>query len=234
MVASEKLHYLFKRGVDKIDSQRNRNFYIPEIDLYLNEAYILLIKAIAKPRLFRGLGFEINSRTTSDIHTMVATDFSLAVANNVVLLPQDYLYDVKHKALISKGKCKKQLTRKVVVYQHADDYENNPFFRSDFDWRELAVLMNDKGFEMMVDDFTVDEYLLSYIKSHPYMHYAEGYEGGSYIDLDGNTLTGKQDCLLPEPAAYDLVDIAVFIAMGDINSPEIQTKVNKLSFNQIL
>lgn len=234
MVVIEKLHYLFKRGVDKIDSQRNRNFYIPEIDLYFNEAYILLIKTIAKPRFFRGLGFEINSRTTSDIHTMVATDFSLAVADNIVELPLDYLYDIKHQALISKGNCKEVKTRKVAVYQHADDYNNNPFFRSDFDWRELAVVMNDKGIELMVDDFTVDEYLLSYIKKHSYMHYAEGYEGGSYIDLDGNTLTGKQDCLLPEPACYDLVDIAVYLALGDINSPELQTKINKLSFNQIL
>lgn len=234
MVSIEKLHYLFKRGVDKIDSQRNRNFYIPEIDLYFNEAYILLIKVIAKPRFFRGLGFEINSRSTADIQTMVATDFSLAVANNVVSLPPDYLYDVKHQAIISKGKCKNQKTKKVVAYQHADDYVNNPFFRSDFDWRELAVLMNDKGIEIMVEDFEVDEYLLSYIKKHPYMHFAEGYEGGSYIDLDGKTLTGKQDCLLPEPAAYDLVDIATFLALGDINSPELQTKINKLSFNQIL
>lgn len=234
MVAIEKLHYLFKRGVNKIDSQRNRNFLIPEIDLYLNEAYLILIKTIAKPRQFRGLGFEINSRTTNDIYTMVVTDLSLAVTNNIVEIPEDYLYDVKHKAIISKGRCQKQPTRKVVVFQHEDDYENNPFFRSDFDWREVAVLMNEDGFEIFTTDFIVDEYLLSYIKTHPYMNFAEGYEGGSYIDLDGNTLTGKQDCLLPEPSALDLVDIAVFLATGDINSPELQTKINKLSFNQIL
>lgn len=231
---SPKLHYLFLRGVDKIDSQRTRKFYVPEIDLYLNEAYMFLIKLIAKPRLFKGLGFEINSRTTDDIRTVVKTSFEIPLVDGVVPFPEDYLYGVKHQALISSSSCKQVLTKKVGVYQHADDYVNNHFFKSNFEWRELAVVINSKGIEPIVEDFKVDKYLLSYIQKHPFMHYAEGYENGEYINLEGETLTGQQGCLLPEPACYDLIDIAVYIALGDINSPEIQNKLNKLSLNQII
>ncbi len=231
----EGLHYDFKRKLNKVDSQRNRNFLIPEIDLYLNEGLLLLVKLIARPRQFRGLGFEINSRTTNDIRTIVVTAKELSLEpGNIVKLPTDYAYDIKHQALISRSNCGPFKTRKVDVFQHEDDYENNPFFKSNFEWRELVVVMNKKGIECIVEDFTVNKYILSYIQKHPYMHYAEGYGSGTYKTPAGEFLTGKQDCLLPEEAHIDVVNLAVYLASGDINSPDLQIKLNNLSLNQII
>jgi hypothetical protein len=38
------------RKFNKVDSQKNRNILVPEIDLYLNEAEEIFVKLIAEPR----------------------------------------------------------------------------------------------------------------------------------------------------------------------------------------
>jgi hypothetical protein len=46
----KEMHYDFKRKFNKVDSQKNRNILVPEIDLYLNEAEEIFVKLIAEPR----------------------------------------------------------------------------------------------------------------------------------------------------------------------------------------
>ena len=62
MTISE-MHYDFKKKLNKVDSEQNRNLLVPEIDWALNEAQELFIKMIVEPRQRSFIGFEKSQRT---------------------------------------------------------------------------------------------------------------------------------------------------------------------------
>ena len=89
----EEMHYDIKMKVNKVDSQSYRNFLIPQLDWILNEAQELFIKMIAMPRNINSLsGFELNQRTIDDIKSIVVPDYIVTPVNNVVTLPQNYMF----------------------------------------------------------------------------------------------------------------------------------------------
>jgi hypothetical protein len=55
----------------------------------------------------------------------------------------------------------------------------------------------------------------------------------SYTLPDGTVLVGSQDCELPEHTHREIVDIAVLITTGDLQSGDYQLKQAKLNLNQI-
>ena len=57
-----EMHYDFKKKLNKVDSEQNRNLLVPEIDWALNEAQELFIKWISEPRQRSYLGFEKSQR----------------------------------------------------------------------------------------------------------------------------------------------------------------------------
>ena len=73
MTISE-MHYDFKKKLNKVDSEQNRNLLVPEIDWALNEAQELFIKMVAEPRQRSFLGFEKSQRTIDDIRTIVESE----------------------------------------------------------------------------------------------------------------------------------------------------------------
>ena len=52
----QDMHYDFKKKLDKIDSQQNKNLLIPEIDWVLNEAQEMFVKIVAFPKKYEYLG----------------------------------------------------------------------------------------------------------------------------------------------------------------------------------
>lgn len=227
------MHYDFKRKFNKIDSQANRNLLIPEIDWILNEAQDIFIKLVAQPRYQNYLGFETSSRTIEDIRPLVVPGYSCNLTTRrLAELPSDYLYHVKLHAHITKGNCN-NVKANIYVRQHDDDFENSAFSKSSFEWREVNAVFNKDGLQLFPEDFEINSVILDYIKKPKYMHNAENFGSGSYKLPSGVVLTGYQDCELPSQVHSEIVDIAVLLAAGDINSPEYATKLNKLRMNQL-
>jgi hypothetical protein len=228
-----EMHYDFKKKFNKIDSQKNRNLLVPEIDWSLNEALDLFIKLAGSPRLKNGLGFEVNQIAREDLKNLVKTESLVPIAN-IVTLPTDYRYWIRGKAIISKGNCLNQ-TARIIVQEHDDLFEESHFYNSSFEWREVHALFNDQGILLTTDNtFNVNSVSLSYLKVHPLMHNAQDYQGGSYLHPSGVTLTGSQDCILSEHTHRTIVDIAVKLAAGEIQASDFNLKAEKLSFNQIV
>lgn len=230
----EDMQYDFKQKLNKIDSQKYRNLRIQEIDWKLNEAYELFIKCIAEPRYRNGLGVEINTRTISDLrpvvieNTMIATT-SFDNTSYQVVLPDDYWFMLSNKAIATKGSCVDQ-GLKTNERQHNDDFELSPFDNSSFEWRETNYLHFNGGLRFFTDGtFNISKVYIDYIKHPPYMHNAQGLEGGSYKLPSGQILTGKQDCLLD--AGREIVDIAVLITTGDLQMADYQVKMAKTKLN---
>lgn len=144
------MHYDFKKKLNKIDSQQNRNLLIPEIDWSLNEALEIFIKSIAEPRTKTYFGFELNQRSIDDIRTLVVNNQCLTVINNIVTLPDNYLHFVKGEVIMSKNNCK-NVKGKFRLKQHDDDFESSPFDNSNFEWRTVNGYFFKNGIVMMME-----------------------------------------------------------------------------------
>lgn len=226
------MHYDFKRKFNKIDSQSNRNLLIPEIDWILNEAQNIFIKLVAEPRFQNHLGFETSSRTIEDIRPLVEPDYECNINGRIAELPEDYFYYVKAHAKISKGDCN-NVRASLNIRQHDDEFETSSFSESSFEWREVNAVFNKNGIKLFPTDFEINSVILDYIRKPKYMHNAENFGTGSYKLPSGVTLSGYQDCELPDHVLPEIVDIAVLIAAGDINLPDYAIKLNKLKINQL-
>lgn len=230
-----EMHYDFKKKFNKIDSQVNRNLLVPEIDWTLNEAEGIFVNLIAEPRLKNLLGFEKFQRTIDDIRSVVISDFPATVTNNIVALPSNYQYYVRGYATLTKGACP-QTKGRLYIKQHDDKFEESPFDRSSYEWREINGLFIDTGIKLFTDGtFTVNGVNLSYIRKRAYMHNAQDFPGGTYNSLaTGSPLTGSVNCELPEHTHREIVDIAVLLASGEVQTSDFQVKLSKLKLNQIV
>ena len=74
---------------------------------------------------------------------------------------------------------------------------------------------------------------IDYLKKPSYIHNAGEFSTGQYTLPSGQTLSGFQNCELPEHTHREIVDIAVLITSGELQLPDYQIKYNKLNLNQI-
>lgn len=237
------MHYDFKQKLNKIDSQKNRDLLVPEIDWKLNEAQEVFVKLIAQPRLQRELGLEYNQRSIDDIRTIVV-DQKLAdgvvpvmydSTSYIATLPQDYWFYAKSVIYCTKGSCENVRMKRVTQVQHDDEHEESFFNTSSFEWREVNVRFNKEGLRVFTDGtFIPNKVVFEYLKKPRLIYNAEDWTGGTYNTLDGITLTGRQDCELPEGVHREIVDIAVKITAGDLSLPDYMLKKDKLVSNEIV
>lgn len=228
------MHYDFKKKFNKVDSQKNKNFLVPEIDWLLNEAAEIFVKRVASPKTEDGLGFETTQRIIDDIRTIVVPGTWTPVVNNVITLPADYAYFVRCRVKISKGSCIGE-EAPLYVREHRDLFEESTFYNGSFEWREVNGLFQSVGIQSFTDGtFTIDEAKLTYIRKMAYMHNAQDFGSGSYNHPSGVTLSGSVNCELPEQTHREIVDIAVMLAASEVQTSDLQAKASKLSFNQIV
>lgn len=226
------MHYDFKKKLNKIDSQQNRNLLVPEIDWTLNEAQELYVKIVAFPKRYEFLGFEIGQRTIDDIKTLVEPSYCIDVVNNVAPLPDNYWFYINGEVHMEKGDCK-NVVGNLFVRQHNDSFEDSPFDSSSFEWRTVNGVFDKTGIRLFNKDFLVTKLCINYLRKMKYIHNAEEFRGGQYKLPSGEILSGSQNCELPEHTHREIVDIAVLLATGEMQIPDYQIKQNKLNFNQI-
>lgn len=228
----QDMHYDFKKKLDKIDSQQNKNLLIPEIDWVLNEAQEMFVKIVAFPKKYEYLGFEIGQRTIDDIKTLVEPKYCITVVDNIATLPQDYWFYINGEVLMSKGNCI-DVKGNLFIRQHNDNFEDSPFDNSSFDWRTVNGVFDKNGIKLFSNDFTITKLCIDYLKKPSYIHNAGEFSTGQYTLPSGQTLSGFQNCELPEHTHREIVDIAVLITSGELQLPDYQIKYNKLNLNQI-
>lgn len=233
-MTTREMHYDFKRKFNKLDSQKNRGLLVPEIDWLLNEAADLFVKRVAQPKVDNGLGFETSQRIIEDIKTIVIGGTWTPLTAGVISLPTDYLYFVRCRVKLSKGNCKGE-EGVLFIREHNDLFEESQFYNSSFQWREVNGVYESQGIQTFTDGtFTIDEAKLSYIRKMAYMHNAQDFGAGTYNHPSGAVLTGTVNCDLPVHTHKEIVDIAVMLAASEVQTSDLQSKISKLGFNQIV
>lgn len=229
----DELHYDVKNKVNKLDSQQYKNLLVPEIDWVLREAEELFVKLIAFPRVYNHLGFERNQRSIDDIRTIVESDVVLNVVNNEVVLPENYWHYIDSKATVSKNNCN-AIKTKVIIRQHDDEFESSPFDKSSYIWKEInAVFYKNKIKLFPEEGTTIENFCFSYIRKPVYLHNALRHKGNKYVDLKGNNLSGQVTSELPDHTHREIVDIAVLLISGQIQSSDYQIKQSKLALHNL-
>jgi len=237
---AREMHYDFKQKLNLIDSQKNRNLLVPEIDWNLNEAQQIFCKVIAEPRVASQLGFETNQRTINDIRTIVvdqkpsegivATVYD--TTSYLITLPSDFWFLANIKIFADKDSCKDIILTGRNV-QHDDKHEESKFDRSSFEWRVSNMRYNKEGIRLFTDGtFKITKACLEYLKEPRRIHNAQDFQGGTYTALDGTVLTGSQSCELPTAIHSEIVDLAVLIAAGNLRLPEYTQKKDKVALTQ--
>jgi len=234
-----EMQFDFKMKYNSVDSQRDEDFEIPEMDWLLNEAQEVYVKMRANPKIGAEYGFEVNQRGIDDLRTIVI-DQKKGVGQGVVAydtgsvlaaLPPDYWFHLNSKVYASKDGCEdRRLFTKEI--QHDDEQDMSPFDRSSFRWRVANIRFNDGGIRIFNNngEFIVNELCIEYLKKPVEMHNAADWIGGTYNKLDGTVLTGRADCKLPSNTHREIVDLAVVIAANGKSSPYYNVKMNKMSF----
>lgn len=229
----KEMHYDFKRKFNKIDSQQNRNFLVPEIDQYLNEAEDIFKKTIAQPRFRTKLGFESSQRNIDSLRSIVVTNCYDIEDDLLCVLPDDYQYYIRGRVTLNKAGCSNRVAP-LRIMEHDDTFEEDIYSKSSFEWKRMNGLFNSDGIQLHTDrTFTINTVCITYIRKTQFMHNAEAFRAGGY-DLFGVTLTGFSDCELPENTHREIVDIAVMLAAGEVQTSDFQLKLNKLNLDQII
>ena len=243
----QDMHYDFKMKLNKLDSQQLRNFLIPEIDWLLNEAQELFVKWVAEPRIPNGLGLETNQRNTDDIRMLMKVqrekimDAEDDKGEWVVGLPDDYWHHVSGELSLASTQCG-SIDCSVRIRQHDDETKVSPFDRSSILWREVngrflgKELRLEKPEDYSKKDFKDDDNRMVwiYLRKPRWISFAKGFANGAgYLMPGGVLVSSNQDCELPDSTHREIVDIAVMLASGQMQSKGIQFNLAKLNMNQL-
>lgn len=224
------MHYDFKQKLNKVDSNQNKNFQVPEIDWKLNEAMGVFIKQVAHPKFNPNAGTETSQRSIDAIRPLIIENYQITAikvpSENVysATLPPDYMIHLSSSANCTKATCVAKI--RTTLVQHDD--KEDAFYSSNFEWRDVNVMFAGNSLRVLTDGtFTVDKVYLSYVRHPKWIHSAVDFVGGSYAMPDGETvLTGYQECELPLEVHSEIVDLAVLITTGDL-IPSYQVKQAK-------
>lgn len=242
----QELHYDFKLKLDKVDSQQKRNLKDWEVDWFLNDAIQVFLNQVVGGNNIRLTGFEEEQRRYDDIRTLVIKSPSslqppvsvLTINSNLYELPlaslaKDYYQLIRLRVDISKTGCaNKNVGVTQVQHDDLDEAYLSPFSRPSFIWGDVLTTYgastnntNKGSIFFYTDNFSVIQAYPEYIKRPNRVHI------GTYTDLNGNnTIT---QCDLPDTTHPRIVDLAVDIATGVIQSPNmLQYTQMKLKINE--
>ncbi len=218
MTVSE-LHIAFKIGLDKIDSLGYPDILPEEIDFLLNQAADRFVKQRYGKTNTKREGFEETQKRTEDLKTIVKSAQLTPNAYNInnisttarfYTLPVDHRYIVQEQADITFNDCHgTPITKKVLVrpIQHNDydKIQTDPFNRPN-DVKVLRLMAEGEVEIIAGTGFTLGTYYLRYIKI-----------------MIPVSITANTTLELPVDTHQEVVDIAVDIALENIESKRVGT-----------
>lgn len=218
----QDMHYDFKKKLNKVDSEQYKNLIIPEIDWVLNEAQEIFIKSIIDREYFEAI-----PRNIDEIRTLIVETQKLSIDDNKVELPTNYWRFLSGEVDIEKGTCKTK--SRLYIRDYGEEFQESTFDKSSFEWRVVNGLFQDKSLILYTDGtFTISGVYLDYVKQPEYIHNAADFNTNGYKLPSGEQLTGTRDSILPSYTHRKIVDIAVLIVKGEIESPNYKLKEEKL------
>lgn len=219
-MTAAQMQLSFKQGMDKFDSKNYPNLEPEEIDLVLNQAQDVFVKQRYGYNNTKKESFEETQKRTEDLKALVVTQNIIPLANisdninsnaNFVTLPTDHWFTIQELTNVTFTDCGISKTEDVYTLgiQH-DDYSKligNPFGKPTDE--KVLRLMTQEGVELLHSSTsTINYYKLRYIKRP--------------IKIDGTNIPNV-DCELSEHTHQEICNIAIMIALENIETQRINT-----------
>lgn len=211
------MHSEFYLRLDEINSSSLPQFLTEEVDDILNSAILRFTKTrYSKNNLYRS-GFEERQKRTEDLKalTVTATVASTEVVTEEntysVSFPNDWLFYLRGRAEVNSPNCENYFTSIDVIQQ--DDIETvkgDPFAKPD-KFNVVGYFENNSLYLLSDGTFSIPNAKLTYL---------------SYPDTVVHPDTGNPqvDCNLSEHTHDEIVELAVKLALNQIESPREQTQ----------
>lgn len=249
----DDMHIDFKRKLNKIDSEKYRNFRPQEIDLYLNEAQEILIKKKLSD-------FETSQKLIDDLrillvkseddpkqpllpnnivdNTYIFTLTDLGLSGNFIPNYYKYLYHMRSTVKASKNNCG-QATLKTIITQTDDLTEtlNSKFYSPSYEWGEIPIVFSDDNIYAYSDGtFTIDSLSIDYLKRPKKIANPNAVKNSSGTIIGYNHPDGtpaiQQNCEIQSSFfCRELVDEAILLAMIDLGDSRFQLSDYKTKIN---
>lgn len=245
-----ELHFDFNFKVDKVATLSKEDFTLGEVDWLLNEAQNLLVKRYYTGNNTSNTAFETTQKRIDDLSSLVVKYpeqpelLPSLLDGGVYEIPlNDLVYEywffirgnIKVFKLTGDMTCVKDATMKLISHDDLNRALEDPFNNTDMS----EVLFNfGRSTEIISSDYSRSSIYLypgiyglgpvkiEYIKKPARINY------GGYVYIDGITYS-SQSSELPDHLHSEIVDLAVQVASGLIESPEyIQLKAQKVFANE--
>ncbi len=211
-----ELHQEFKFRLDKVDGLNYPGFEREEIDLILNNAQDRLVKQRYGFNNNKRQSFEETEKRTEDLKNItvniILTPLAYSVDNidtsaRFVDLPTNHWFTIQERAGITCDYCGTPQTQRVEVIPitHAEISKvlKDPFTKPN---NEKVLRLTIAGKVELVSSCTIVDYQLRYLRQPITM-----------------SLSGNVTCELSEHIHNELVDMAVSIALENIEGKRLQT-----------
>lgn len=213
MTAAE-MHIAFKLGLDKVASFAYPNFLSQEVDFFLNQAQLRVIKQRYDGNNQKREAFEETQKRVDDLRTLVKVDSTLPVLVTTprrryrYTLPNDYMFGIMYDGSITKTGCaERDMYIKQVQHDDLINLLQDPFNNPLDEW-SLLVYENTYIYLYVDSTWTVSAFNLTYLKTP--------------VSINGS-VAPNVDSELPSQIHQEIVDEAVLIAIENIESSRIQT-----------
>jgi len=223
------MHISFKQGLDKFDSKNYPNIEPEEIDLLLNQAQDTFVKQRYGFNNVSKSPFERDQKRIEDLKEVIVSDFITPQVNgpyninaNSVFapMPQDHWITVQELANITRKDCNGIDEEVKGVYVQAiqhNDYSkliSNPFAKPTQD--KVLRMSTKYGAELLHDPgCTINLYKIRYIKQP--------------VRID---ITNSVDCELSLMVHQEIINIAISIALENIEAERIKTFIQVVENKQ--
>lgn len=219
-MTAAQMQLSFKQGLDKFDSKNYPNLEPEEIDLVLNQAQDVFVKQRYGYNNTKRESFEETQKRTEDLKALIITQNIIPLANNsnninsnanFVTLPTDHWFTIQELTNVTFTDCGISKTEDVYTLgiQH-DDYSkliSNPFGKPTDE--KVLRLMTQEGVELLHSSTSsINYYKIRYIKRP--------------IRIDATNIPNV-DCELSEHTHQEIVNIAIMIALENIETQRINT-----------
>jgi hypothetical protein len=202
-------HKEFQLFMDKVDSQGLPDFLPTEIDVFIHEAELRLVKQAYGGNNIYKTGFGSSQKRMDDISPLIKTTI-LPITNNLVILPSDYMFLDRVVVEVSSSKVSKTyVTPFLCPHDKLSITLNDPFNKSTIGYP--IIWQEGKNLHIDTPDFTAHNIKLTYIK---------------YPNRVSKVTSISSE--LPEQKQREAIQMAVRIALGVIESPRVQEQNDQL------
>lgn len=220
-------HIEFRQSLDKLNSSSYPDFETEQVDYFLNDAYLRFVKTRYSGNNILKESFESVQKRIDDLRMLVKTEFCQITTNSIeeneYLASLTNLYTTEARNISStnkymlylRGNVKVNSTRcgsgyksiDIIKQDEIDIVKTHPFRKSTYH-EPVGYFIGDKISIMTDGTFTVDNFKLTYLK------YPTPVSLGSNITFETAEHTHKE-----------IVELAVYLALENVESPRQQTKV---------